>query len=852
MLNIKKLEECVMRIMYVRLENFADVYAASGKHVVEYHFDKIEKPIIQIYGRNRCGKTVLIQKLHPFSSINLNGDERSDTPQIIGGEIGKKEIVYENHGEIYVITHIYHPTKNGHTVVSSFQKDGVEMNANGGVNTFNALVERIMGINRYTFQFVINGTQLTSFANMNSTQRKTLMNKAMGIDIYDKIHKLATEDYRYTSKLITSLTRTKEFLLRQYGSYETLRKTLDSTKLQYSQYVEQMQQYKTRLDQLTGVISSLRELQLSSELNVLQEKIMTYKTVMEQLGQYDDNLYEQLMEQQLSHSEGLHQAQSQRMLLMKDLDVLYDKKHQLEMKQQSHSRIINDYQNLEQIQQSITDKIQQMHVEELTVESSVGTFSQMLNIANAVNDTCKEITVCLNEQHLQMFCEMILKGIDVSGFLIQEGSVLMDSEKEKNVISRIRHMMSTIDGDYVSIEDCRYGNCLYRNTFEKMQQYFRSYESVNDGKFTQYDLENFEHAWKNYQTMCRLIRIEIAPEVQSLFEYKSIITRLQHGLVGIDIEMIKHNAELAAQKEHYRQLVKQLNDIETRIKDIQELMRHDTVEELPIDAFQSQIQTLQSQIQQCDQIITQEKQLLQDIDKKKMLFSSIKNINIHETQSRYDKVSKQQMQLQQSESEYSSIQQQYVQIQAQVQQIESQLKSLEDADKQYTRTVDEIENHLLMDERYKIIAEATSSTKGKPVIAIRDKIHEALNIANRLLNVIYDGEIELLKPHIDETTFTLPFRCGTNKSDDIRTGSQSESTLLSLALSLSLASVLTPYQVYLVDELDAYIDASTRDTFVLMLNEMMSILKVEQIFLISHSIQPNQYGHIVHTIDISK
>ena len=157
-----------------------------------------------------------------------------------------------------------------------------------------------------------------------------------------------------------------------------------------------------------------------------------------------------------------------------------------------------------------------------------------------------------------------------------------------------------------------------------------------------------------------------------------------------------------------------------------------------------------------------------------------------------------------------------------------------------------------MDERYKIIAEATSSTKGKPVIAIRDKIHEALSIANRLLNVIYDGEIELLRPVIDETTFTLPFRCGTNKSDDIRTGSQSESTLLSLALSLSLASVLTPYQDYLVDELDAYIDANTRDTFVLMLNEMMSILKVEQIFLISHSIQPGQYSHIVHTIDISK
>ena len=77
--------------------------------------------------------------------------------------------------------------------------------------------------------------------------------------------------------------------------------------------------------------------------------------------------------------------------------------------------------------------------------------------------------------------------------------------------------------------------------------------------------------------------------------------------------------------------------------------------------------------------------------------------------------------------------------------------------------------------------------------------------------------------------------------------------LLSLALSLALAHTLIPnHFVALVDELDAYIDANTRDMFVLMLNEMMSTLNCEQMFMISHSIQPGQYSHIVHTIDISK
>ena len=117
---------------------------------------------------------------------------------------------------------------------------------------------------------------------------------------------------------------------------------------------------------------------------------------------------------------------------------------------------------------------------------------------------------------------------------------------------------------------------------------------------------------------------------------------------------------------------------------------------------------------------------------------------------------------------------------------------------------------------------------------------------------MYDNEIELLHPIIDESQFSLPFRCGSNKSADIRYGSQSESTLLSLALSLSLASSLTSYSIPLCDELDAYLDSSIRDDFILMLEAMMSTLHMEQMFLISHNLQSGQFAHIVHTIDIAQ
>ena len=98
------------------------------------------------------------------------------------------------------------------------------------------------------------------------------------------------------------------------------------------------------------------------------------------------------------------------------------------------------------------------------------------------------------------------------------------------------------------------------------------------------------------------------------------------------------------------------------------------------------------------------------------------------------------------------------------------------------KTISDIEIHNVNDSIYKAIAESTSSTKGKPVIAIRDTVTRALNMTNQLLHVMYEDEIKMLRPIIDETQFTLPFRCGFNESSDIRYGSQSESTLLSLVL----------------------------------------------------------------------
>ena len=839
-----------MKIIYIKLENFVGVHAAMGKKSLELSFDKIDKPIIQIYGKNRCGKTVLMHELHPFSSINLNGDERSDLSLILPGETGLKNIVYEINGDVYNITHTYKPTPSGnHTVSCSLQCNGEELNPSGGVTVFNNLIEKIMGINKYTFQFIINGTQLVSFANMSYNQRKNLLNKAMGIDIYDKIHKLATDDYRYVSKLLTSLNNTKEFLLSKYDSYENMCTIMNHKQNEYNSISKLVMDIKSRMDQLDGQINVIKRQNVSQELFDVNTKYSTYQRVSETLGSFDDNTYNVLIDTQIRLNNEINSLNNEKQLKMKDIDILYDKKSNIETTMANNTRALNDYNNMITHRDDLKDKIKDIVVE-TNVTSSSSYLMSMISVAQAVNRICKDIISSLNDDHLLLLTGMIEKGIDVPAFLIQEGSVLMDSEKEKTAVSRIRSMLNNIDGEYV--DDCGHNGCIYKKTHNLLEGYFKSYQSVSKSKFTQYDLEQIDHAYKDIMTIKRLINVDISDELKNIFDIVHIMGNIIGMKTGIDVYHLQYLMEEAAKIELRNKYVGQLTEIEKTIESMKSVLINNgsSDAESTLNELSEKIDMLRSELDTIDDKIRELTSAMEENDRKKILLSQVKNINIGELMSRKNTLETLNNDLISYEQERERLNIEYSTEVSRLRLLENELNSINDIFNQYNSTIADIEKNSENVNRYKIIAEATSSTKGKPVIAIRDKVNEALVITNRLLDVMYDNDVEILSPVIDETTFALPFRCGGNTSPDIKYGSQSESALLSLALSLSLSSLLSMYNVPLIDECDGYMDLEQSSCFVSMLQDMMTILKIDQCFIISHHLQPGQYDHVVHTLDL--
>ena len=840
-----------MRILYIKLVNFIGIYASRGLKEVEYDFSNITKPIIQIHGPNRSGKTVLIQQLHPFSSINLSGDERSDLSLILPNEIGTKNIVYEFNGDMYNICHTYKPTSSGnHIVSSSIKKNGEELNSNGGVNTFNQIINSIFGINKYTFQFMCNGTQLTSFASMTSSQRKTLLNKAMGIDIYDKIHKLSTDDYRYTSKLISSLNNSKEYILSTYGSFESLTTFLNNKKEEFNGIEKDMNETKSKMDVLQGKLSTYDRASIQNEINECERLLDLFKSVENVFGSIDNNTYESVINQQLKMNNELNELKNKQSLLLQEIDTLYAKRDDIENTIRTNRQRREDYNEMLQTKTNITNKINSLYIPLETCAPS-SYYTSMLSIAKLINNMCREISTSLNSNHLELMTKMICQDIDVSAFIIQEGSLLMNSEKERDVISRIQSMINTINGEFYDKCEKR-DTCVYWKTYDTLTKYFKASQNQSDKKFTSHDIEQFDYAYKQVIAIKRLIsQSSITNDLIELFNIKRIITNVQKGEFGVDEHVLSDLIESAIVSETKVQLISQLSSIDKQIELMKDVINTTDDVNDTLNKINTTITDKNNSLNDIRIDIDMMTQTSVELDKKRLMLSQIQHVNISDTNKRYQKQLNLMTTLNDTEQNFNELSNKYASITIQYNSVKTELKTLQDAYDQYVTTAKEISELSKNDDMYRIIAEATSSTKGKPVLAIREEVEHALFITNRLLDVIYDGEIEMLKPTINDSEFTLPFRTDDHSSPDIRYGSQSEACLLSVALSLALASSLTNDMVPLIDEIDAPLDVDKIASYADMLSKMMVTLNCEQCFVISHHMNSG-FNQNIETVDITK
>ena len=159
--------------------------------------------------------------------------------------------------------------------------------------------------------------------------------------------------------------------------------------------------------------------------------------------------------------------------------------------------------------------------------------------------------------------------------------------------------------------------------------------------------------------------------------------------------------------------------------------------------------------------------------------------------------------------------------------------------KRYKKDLDELSSKFT-DLEY--LARALSSREGIPLIFIQAYLKDIKDVANQLLDVVYDGDLHLEDFEITADEFGIPYSTKGTTVKDVIYASQGERSFISLALSFALTyKSISKYNIMLLDEIDATLDISNREKFLHVLEMQIDMIHAEQVFVISHNDMFNAY-----------
>lgn len=131
----------------------------------------------------------------------------------------------------------------------------------------------------------------------------------------------------------------------------------------------------------------------------------------------------------------------------------------------------------------------------------------------------------------------------------------------------------------------------------------------------------------------------------------------------------------------------------------------------------------------------------------------------------------------------------------------------------------------------------SSPTTGIQLVFMELYMGNIINLANELLQLLFNGAFQIQPFIINDTEFRIPCM-GSDRimNDDISSMSSAQLCMISMVLSFSLLyHSSTKYNIIKLDEIDAPLDENKRLMFIDVLDRIMSIMNTEQCILISHN-----------------
>lgn len=841
-----------MWIKYIELKNFQNIRTGLKAKEISIDFSNRENIICLFVGPNGIGKTSLLSCLTPFATLG-NLDIRDANQLVVKGENGFKKIIICDGTDEYVIQHFYTASKETHTVKSYITLNGSELNPNGNVTSFKQTVSDCLGIDMDYLKLIRLGDNVTNLIKLKSTDRKNFMSKFLdSVDIYLKYHQKISGDVR-DLKLIISHTMDKLKKLE-----------IDDPEMTNHQIKELRTALDVNQEEIDVIQDTISKIDLKIEELELPEnprvKIKSLETTVHKMNLAMESEY---ASKSLSEIEEMQKRSSEKMT------SLHSEKKSLEtIIEYTNSMIDNLYTEVDRIEKQIQDILQKSNLDQLTdylatlhskrerldKESSFVS-SDFGDLTKEEVDTC--VVAFKNAQRiLNITYEFGKDPVNDAVKLIREKKNIRDfvSSKlvaiEKDKKRREKTYLDTIIDKYGKLQKPACKGCFLTDLYDDIM---RVKDVEPDTSKTHRSAEYYQMVESVYDNISSVISDELG-EVRDIV--KKLPNEIQKDLILDTFFDHICKCESIYNEKAVNQFMMEFteyNNYQNLLKEIE-----DTIQKINIEREKSDITYLEESLARTNSSLEENKDKVKGL-MEKLCANTEQILHTEKEEEELELVHSAISDLETVRSELTSLQEKYQRYQELQEdlvsntsslsarkkdqiEISSHLKSREIALDTHKELTQELKKEQEMYDDLLLIRSSTSNKDGIPLLFIQYYLENIKELANQLLDIVYEGSVYIQDFYITGDEFKIPFVKNGIEIPDISFASQGEQSFLSMAISFALSSEnLKKYNIPLLDEVDSTFDSSNRERFLSIIEHQNDIIHCEQEFVISHNNMFSQY-----------
>ena len=828
-----------MRVTYLKLENVAGINVGQNTNIIEIDFVKSSHRIISIQAKNAMGKSTLISSIHPFATVT-SLDERSSLPYIVPGKQGSKEIHYELNDDKFVIKHYFKPTKErSHTVKSYISRNGEELNENGNVTSFLALVEIHFGITPEMMRLIRLGSNVQSFVGLKPADRKNYIGRLIDeIDLYLQVHRKVNDDLKTLKVLIS--TNGHNLQECHISDPVTEREMLMSLQAQLKQHERERDGIRLKISKLESLEKENNAEDLKRKRQEAEASILTF--------QQTESEIERL---------GLHNT---------SVDQIIGKRGKLV---EAEIGIRSKINSLRMTIDSNLSQIDRLGAEIKRISSN-GDVEALINIISelktAVTSTSKEIANFQGNGYKSEDVNSLI--IRLSAFNQISAMIHSFGTKALNLYFKLRSEQKSVDSfvseqmkrristvndtelkrlfsevfqeDYIISPNCdtEFKECPYYRFSTVISQYrSQIFDEVYDEDVLRYLRTISLNVDAVMNEIERLRLMQVPEHLKSIMNDREFLNRLENKLPFFDISIHQDYLSRLKAWEIYQDQYTKLREYEHQLSVYRSAGVDHHLSE--IEQLRSEIGNWQLDIKKMEIELDTIQVNLRDVETQLGLLTTYNDGKKYQkiVHSTLESTNRLLEPLESAESEKRELRYQVETTQHTIDTVSGDIKKLEQRLDSYERLVEEGKKLSTTYDKLNVIMNSVSTKKGIPLIYMNTYLGKIQSLTNSLLSIVYGDELVVGQFNVTADEFEIPFIRNGTKIPDVRYASQSELSLITMALSFALAyGANQHYNILLLDEIDAGLDEQNRLAFLRMLDQQMTELKSDQAFVISHNI----------------